>query len=46
MFTLRSLARTPAEDDGSGPVIGLWLRGHGQSERAIELFWTPVIVSA
>jgi squalene-associated FAD-dependent desaturase len=46
MFALRSLARTPAEDDASGQTIGLWLREHGQSERAIELFWTPVIVSA
>jgi squalene-associated FAD-dependent desaturase len=46
MFALRSLARTPAEDDANRPTIGPWLRGHGQSERAIELFWTPVIVSA
>jgi squalene-associated FAD-dependent desaturase len=46
MFALRSLARTAAKDDAGGLAIGQWLREHGQSERAIELFWTPVIVSA
>ncbi|HEY2827235.1 MAG TPA: hydroxysqualene dehydroxylase HpnE [Pirellulales bacterium] len=43
---MRKLARTSAEDDPQGLTIGPWLRAHGQSERAIELFWTPVIVSA
>ncbi len=46
MFALRSLARTPTEDDTNGSTIGQWLRMRGQSEQAIELFWTPVIVSA
>jgi squalene-associated FAD-dependent desaturase len=43
---LRNLAHTSPADDPNGPTIGQWLRAHGQSERAIELFWTPVIVSA
>lgn len=33
-------------DDSSQPTIGRWLATHGQSARAIELFWTPVLVSA
>ncbi len=32
-----------SSDEGS---IGQWLRDHGQTDRAIELFWAPVIVSA
>jgi squalene-associated FAD-dependent desaturase len=44
--TLRQLAADPTTDDPNGLTIGQWLRKHGQSERAIELFWTPVIVSA
>ncbi len=39
---LRQLAHE-SSDDGS---IGPWLRAHGQTDRAIELFWTPIIVSA
>lgn len=39
---LRQLARA----DDSSATVGQWLRDHNQSERAIELFWTPVIVSA
>ncbi len=27
-------------------TIGQWLRRHGQSDRAIDLFWSPVFVSA
>jgi phytoene dehydrogenase-like protein len=48
--TLLALARTqlhsaPADADGQ-PTIGAWLRRHGQSERAIERFWSVVLVSA
>ncbi len=39
------LAKMPAGAD-SKDTIAAWLRDCGQSERAIELFWTPVIVSA
>ena len=41
---LRQLARLPAEQDDA--TIGDWLRAHGQSSRAVELFWAPVLVSA
>jgi squalene-associated FAD-dependent desaturase len=35
------------DDDGLGqPTIGQWLRAHGQSEQAIERFWSVVLVSA
>jgi len=34
------------DDDAELPTIGRWLAANGQSARAIELFWTPVIVSA
>jgi squalene-associated FAD-dependent desaturase len=40
------LARAPAKDDDSQPTIGEWLRGQGQSARAIERFWSVVLVSA
>jgi squalene-associated FAD-dependent desaturase len=43
---LRRLARTPSHDEASGLMFGQWLRQAGQSERAIELFWTPIVVSA
>jgi len=43
---LRKLARTPIKDDAASPTIGHWLLTHGQTQRAIDLFWTPVIVSA
>jgi squalene-associated FAD-dependent desaturase len=43
---LQKLAHTSPIDDPYSPTIGQWLRDHGQSERAIELFWTPIIVSA
>jgi squalene-associated FAD-dependent desaturase len=46
LATLRRLAKTQARDDRGQEAIGTWLRGQGQSERAIELFWTPIIVSA
>jgi squalene-associated FAD-dependent desaturase len=38
------LARLATSSDSQ--TIGQWLRKDGQSPRAIELFWTPVIVSA
>jgi squalene-associated FAD-dependent desaturase len=39
---LRQLART----DKNTITINQWLRDRGQTDRAIELFWAPVIVSA
>ncbi len=41
---LRQLARASADEDTI--AINQWLRDHGQTDRAIELFWAPVIVSA
>lgn len=35
-----------AAGDAAQPTIGRWLAANGQSPRAIELFWTPVLVSA
>lgn len=46
MTALRKLASASAADDPNGATIGTWLREHGQSERTIDLFWTPVVVSA
>jgi len=44
---VRSLPRLGRESTGTdSQTIGQWLRDNGQSQRAIELFWTPVIVSA
>ena len=40
------LARTAVDDDASQPTIGQWLRANGQSARAIEWFWSVVLVSA
>ncbi|HVC98516.1 MAG TPA: hydroxysqualene dehydroxylase HpnE [Pirellulales bacterium] len=40
------LARTAIDDDASQPTIGQWLRANGQSARAIEWFWSVVLVSA
>ena len=45
-FGLRRLARLRCGDASYRGTIGEWLRVAGQPERAIELFWTPVIVSA
>ncbi|MBX7075065.1 MAG: hydroxysqualene dehydroxylase HpnE [Pirellulales bacterium] len=42
---LLDLAREPATRDDE-PTIGDWLRRHGQTERAIEQFWSLVLVSA
>jgi squalene-associated FAD-dependent desaturase len=41
---MRRLAR--ATTSGDPQTIGQWLRENGQSPGSIELFWTPVIVSA
>jgi squalene-associated FAD-dependent desaturase len=43
---LRRLARLHTGDASYRLTIGRWLRMVAQPERAIELFWTPVIVSA
>jgi len=40
------LARADAADERTSPTIGAWLAAQKQSPRAIELFWTPVLVSA
>jgi squalene-associated FAD-dependent desaturase len=40
------LARARVEDDERQPTIGQWLRRQGQSERAMQLFWSVVLVSA
>lgn len=40
------LARSAAADRPDSPTIGAWLAAQKQSPRAIELFWTPVLVSA
>ena len=41
MLKLARTTRAPAER-----TIGAWLRANGQSERAIALFWSVVLVSA
>lgn len=43
---MRALARSSPVDDQAGLTIDKWLIAHGQTPRAIELFWAPVIVSA
>jgi squalene-associated FAD-dependent desaturase len=43
---LRKLARCCYEDAATRLTFGAWLRKHGQSEQAVRLFWSPVIVSA
>jgi squalene-associated FAD-dependent desaturase len=42
---LGQLAHVPEKDDPQAPTIDRWLRDHGQTDRAIELFWSPVIIS-
>jgi squalene-associated FAD-dependent desaturase len=44
--TMLKLARTTTSGADEGPVIGQWLSDHGQSARAIELFWSVVLTSA
>lgn len=43
---LLSLARTELPPEFDEPTIGAWLRAQGQSENAIERFWSVVLVSA
>jgi squalene-associated FAD-dependent desaturase len=43
---LRELAKTKLFGAADVETIGEWLRRHDQTNRAIELFWTPLIVSA
>jgi squalene-associated FAD-dependent desaturase len=40
------LAGTRASDASRTATIGQWLRAQGQSERAVERFWSVVLVSA
>ncbi len=42
---MRQLAYDSCSDDVNAPTIEAWLREHGQSDRVIELFWAPIIVS-
>lgn len=44
--TMLRLARVRVSDDERQPTIGRWLREQGQSQRAIERFWSVVLVSA
>ena len=46
MRAMWRLVRTRAADHESAPTMVEWLRHHGQSPRAIELFWDAVLVSA
>ncbi len=41
-----SLMRHPVDDDERAPTVGAWLAGQGQSARAIEWFWSVILVSA
>jgi squalene-associated FAD-dependent desaturase len=43
---LRQLARVSAADTADRFTFSEWLRLRGQSQRAIELFWAPVILGA
>ncbi len=43
---MRKLVRSTMDVNGEQQTISDWLKQHRQSSRAIELFWTPVIVSA
>jgi squalene-associated FAD-dependent desaturase len=44
--TLLGLARQPPDDRPDAPAIGPWLRSQGQSDEAIERFWSVVLTSA
>jgi squalene-associated FAD-dependent desaturase len=44
--TLLQLAADQTLDEIDGPAIGEWLRRHGQSQTAIDRFWSVVLVSA
>jgi squalene-associated FAD-dependent desaturase len=45
-LALCELARSCSGGPAARVAFGAWLRKHGQSERSIELFWSPVVVSA
>jgi squalene-associated FAD-dependent desaturase len=40
------LARERPDPRDEAPTIGAWLRGQGQSQQAIDRFWSVVLVSA
>jgi len=40
------LAREPTESSADGETIAAWLRRNGQSQRVVDRFWAPVLVSA
>jgi squalene-associated FAD-dependent desaturase len=44
--TMSRLARLPAARDDQGATIGSWLRRQRESDRALERFWSPVLVGA
>ncbi|HEY2760911.1 MAG TPA: hydroxysqualene dehydroxylase HpnE [Pirellulales bacterium] len=46
MRGLRALARSANSGEAQGLTIDQWLRAYDQTDRAIKLFWEPVIVSA
>jgi len=43
---MRRLARADAGNTGPEETIGDWLRRQGQSQRAIEYFWSVILVGA
>jgi squalene-associated FAD-dependent desaturase len=43
---LQKLAKSKPFGAADVETIGGWLRRNGQTNRALELFWTPIIVSA
>ncbi len=45
-LALLRLKRTPATDSADGPTVGAWLRKIGQSQQAIDRFWSIVLISA
>ena len=45
-LAMRKIARAWGKGDWEGVTFGQWLRGAGQSERAIERFWNLIVVSA
>lgn len=43
---MHNLMRLAPTDDPDGPTVGDWLRRQRQSQRAIDRFWSVVLVSA
>ena len=43
---MRRLMRMSSEAADDGPTVGAWLRDQRQSQRAIDRFWSVVLVSA